>query len=240
MHLAHATSIPFENLDPIRGVPNSLLPEDLENKMVTFGRGGYCFEQNLLFAEALRDLGITEIQPVLARVRAGNRPGPRPRTHLLLKVTHEGDVWHADVGFGADGLLSPIPYGPGVIHEQHGWRYRIIEDGREFVLQMEQEGAFQDLYGFIDEPALPIDMEVSNWYVSTCPRSAFTTALYCSFQEPGRRWILSERGGPFLLTTKTPSSKQEHVLERAEVPTTLETLFHLPGLVDTPQGWELP
>ena len=53
VHRAHVTSIPFENLDPRRGIPVSLAPENLERKLVDARRGGYCFEQNLLLATAL-------------------------------------------------------------------------------------------------------------------------------------------------------------------------------------------
>jgi N-hydroxyarylamine O-acetyltransferase len=58
IHRAHATSIPFENLDPHRGIPVSLLQEDLECKLVHERRGGCCFEQNLLLASALEHLSV--------------------------------------------------------------------------------------------------------------------------------------------------------------------------------------
>ncbi|MFL5829209.1 MAG: arylamine N-acetyltransferase, partial [Solirubrobacteraceae bacterium] len=48
VHRAHVMAIPFENLDPHRGVPVSLEPDALSDKLVTRRRGGYCFEQNLL------------------------------------------------------------------------------------------------------------------------------------------------------------------------------------------------
>lgn len=239
MHLAHATTIPFENLDPIRGRPNSLDPGDLEYKLVTSRRGGYCFEQNLLFADALSEIGVTEVQPVLARVRAGGRPGPRPRTHLILKVSNQEGTWHVDVGFGADGLLMPIPYGPSGVHEQFGWRYRVVTDDNELVLQMQEGEEFVDLYGFIDEPALRVDMEVNNWYVCTSPRSPFTTALYCSFQEPGRRWVISERSGDRILTTKTPTSRSERALTIDEVEACFASTFHLPPIAMGERGWDI-
>jgi N-hydroxyarylamine O-acetyltransferase len=53
VHRAHLTSIPFENLDPHQGLPVSLEVEDLERKLVSERRGGYCFEQNLLLKAAL-------------------------------------------------------------------------------------------------------------------------------------------------------------------------------------------
>ena len=73
---------------------------------------------------------------MLARVRWAVPPGTiRRRSHLLLRVTGEGGVWHADVGFGAGTLLEPIPFGPGEEHEQEGWRFRVVQDGEELVLQ---------------------------------------------------------------------------------------------------------
>lgn len=54
---AHAVAIPFENLDPQRGVPVSLDLDALQAKLVTGRRGGYCFEHNLLLAAALRERG---------------------------------------------------------------------------------------------------------------------------------------------------------------------------------------
>ncbi len=109
VHRAHATSIPFENLDPHRGIPVSLAEEDLVRKLVRERRGGYCFEQNLLLASALEHIGL-EVEPMLARVRAGAPPGTvRPRSHLVLRVTDgDGRVWHADVGFGSGTLLVDV------------------------------------------------------------------------------------------------------------------------------------
>ncbi|HKX39002.1 MAG TPA: arylamine N-acetyltransferase [Burkholderiales bacterium] len=48
LHLAHATHIPFENLDIFLAKPIRLDLGSLQAKIVKGGRGGYCFEQNLL------------------------------------------------------------------------------------------------------------------------------------------------------------------------------------------------
>ena len=61
MHRAHAGSIPFENFDSYSGRPVSLEPADLEDKMVARGRGGYCFEHNLLFTAACESLGVEQV-----------------------------------------------------------------------------------------------------------------------------------------------------------------------------------
>src|SRR5262245_53404654 len=111
LHLAHATHIPFENLDILLGRPIRLDLEALQAKLVRGRRGGYCFEQNTLFAAALERVGFP-VTRLAARVRLG-ATGVRPRTHMLLKVDLEGASFLADVGFGGEGLLQPLPFVPG-------------------------------------------------------------------------------------------------------------------------------
>ena len=99
VHRAHATTIPFENLDSHRGLAISLEQADLERKLVANRRGGYCFEHNLLLASALEQMGL-KVEPMLARVRVGGAPREtRPAGHLVLRATDaDGRHWHADVG----------------------------------------------------------------------------------------------------------------------------------------------
>jgi hypothetical protein len=119
VHRAHATTIPFENLDSHRGIPVSLEQADLERKLVASRRGGYCFEHNLLLASALEHLGLG-VEPMLARVSVGGAPREtRPAGHLVLRATDgDGRQWHADVGFGLGTLLDPIPFGPAGVQVQ--------------------------------------------------------------------------------------------------------------------------
>jgi len=229
VHRAHATSIPFENLDPRRGIPVSLESEDLERKLVHQRRGGYCFEQNLLLKYALEALGA-EVDMLLARVRVGAPPGSRrPRTHLVLRVRADGGDWHADVGFGHGTLLEPIPFGPGEAHEQSGWHFRVVEDGPELVLQTMQGGEWSDLYGFLPEPVPLIDVETSNWFTSTHPRSPFVTGLIVSAQRPdGTRESLSDWQG-LALTEETPGEVSVRPVEPSEVAMLIATRFGLDG-----------
>jgi N-hydroxyarylamine O-acetyltransferase len=57
IHLAHATTIPFENLDILLGRPIRLDLVSLQDKLVRDRRGGYCFEHNTLLAAALEAVG---------------------------------------------------------------------------------------------------------------------------------------------------------------------------------------
>jgi N-hydroxyarylamine O-acetyltransferase len=229
VHRAHVTSIPFENLDPRRGVPVSLEPEDLERKLVAERRGGYCFEHNLLLKAALEALGA-EVEMFLARVRASAAPAhARPRTHLLLGVQSDGARWHADVGFGLGTLSEPIPFGPGGVHEQLGWRYRVVEDGRELVLQsLARNGEWIDLYGFVPEPVPLIDVVTSNWYTSTNPRSPFVTGLIVSLQRPdgARVWVTDWAGG-LSFTEETPAGASVSDIDPSRVPELIADRFGL-------------
>src|SRR5215468_10325509 len=54
LHLHHALAIPFENLNPLLGLPVPLDIESLQRKIIRNRRGGYCYEQNFLFRHALQ------------------------------------------------------------------------------------------------------------------------------------------------------------------------------------------
>ncbi len=241
VHRAHATSIPFENLDPHRGIPVSLAQEDLERKLVRERRGGYCFEHNLLLASALEHVGL-RVERMLARVRAGAPPGAvRPRAHLVLRVTDDaGHVWHADVGFGLGTLLDPIPFGPdsGARHEQSGWSFRVVEEGPELVLQTRANGNWSDVYAFVPQPVPEVDIETSNWWVCTNPGSPFVFGLIASVHHSdGVRELISDWSGPLQLTLQSPGRRTE-VSERPReaIPELLASRFHLRGFELGPDG----
>ena len=176
LHRAHVRAIPFENLDIQLGRPIKLDAGSLQAKLVRRRRGGYCFEQNGLFALALGSIGF-DFETCEARVRQGAQGAIRPRTHMVLKVRCGGRDWLADVGFGGDGLIDPAPLEEGVATEQAGVVYHVITEGACRVLQRRLSGEWQDLYVVMPDPAHAIDFEVGNWYTSTHPNSAFVLNL---------------------------------------------------------------
>ena len=229
LHRAHVTAIPFENLDPHRGVAPSLAPEALAAKLIDARRGGYCFEHNLLLAAALEALGA-RVELMLARVRLGRPPGRiSPRTHLALRVEWEGAVWLADVGFGNGTMLEPIPFGPGDAHDQSGWRFRVVGEGGQHVLQSVRDGVWLDLYAFVPEPVPFIDLETSNWFTASHPRSPFVTGLIVTRVLPdGTRVQLSDWEG-LGLKEQTPDAVTVAPVRREEIGQLLAERFGLPG-----------
>jgi len=190
LHFAHATHIPFENLDILLGRPIRIDLTSLQAKLVEGGRGGYCFEQNTLFAAVLRALGF-EVTLLAARVRFG-ATRVLPRTHMVLKVAGEGAEWLADVGFGAAGPILPVRFAAGEAL-QFAWTYRLVEDGGQWLLQSLRDGAWADLYAFTLEPQLAVDFEVANHYVSTHPQSRFVQTLTAQRTGPEERRTLVNR-----------------------------------------------
>jgi len=184
LHTAHAETIPFENLDIALGQPIQLDLASLMTKIVVGKRGGYCYEQNTLFAEVLRLFGFA-VEMLAARVRMGP-PRPTPRTHCLLRVTIDGDAWLADVGFGGDGLLEPVPWTLGEDLGSGGIRYRLEAEGADTVLHAALPNAgWLPLYAIrADDVVLPIDLEVANWFTSTHPASPFVRGVIA--QKVGR------------------------------------------------------
>jgi len=197
LHLAHATHIPFENIEVVLGGVPSLAPQDIADKLVRAGRGGYCFEHNLLLADVLTELGYG-VTLLGARVRMGTDL-IRPLTHAALAVTVPGEAtrYVADVGFGSQGLLEPLPLVADVASPQGAWRYRLAWEehaGGTWLLQsVHGDEGWSTLYTFDERPLERVDYEVSNWYVATHPRSPFRDVLRVQRRGPHERALLDDR-----------------------------------------------
>jgi len=222
IHRTHLGRIPFENVDVRLGRPIHLTLDALQDKLVRRRRGGYCFEQNALFAAALRALGF-DVTTLEARVRPPGASSVLPRTHMLLCVEVDGADWLADVGFGGDGPLLPVPL-DGAIAEQHDADYRVEPEGDGvFVLRHRRYDAWRDLYAFRRIPAWPVDFELANYYTSTHPGSVFVRTLTVQRSEPQVRHIL--RGSTYTFRRGGQETRRE--LTHQEVPTLLRESFAL-------------
>ena len=224
LHFAHATAIPFENLAIQMGEGVSLELEAIQDKLVRRRRGGYCFEQNTLFLSVLREIGF-EVEAFEARVRGGDPV--RPRTHMLLRVRLSEGEHIADVGFGGEGLLHPVPM-DGEAHAQFGRAYRVAAQNGLRVLQSKQLVDWADLYAFEPVAREPVDFEMGNWYTSTHPESIFVKTLTAQRVTPEGRLVLRNLS----FTTVRGDHAEERMLEPAEVPKVLRDAFGL----DIPDG----
>jgi N-hydroxyarylamine O-acetyltransferase len=193
LQFAHVCAVPFENLDVLLGRGIRIDLPSIEEKLVRQKRGGYCFEQNTLFAAVLRALGFG-VTPLSARVR-WQVPAEvsTPLTHMLLLVEAEGRRVIADVGFGSMSLSAPLLLDDeneqATPHEPR----RLLRRGPLVVHQARLGDEWSDVYHFTLEPQLPIDYELANWFTSTHPQSRFVQNLAVSRAEPDRRHTLLNR-----------------------------------------------
>lgn len=190
IHRHHTRAIPFENLNPLMGWPVRLDVASLQEKLVHAGRGGYCFEQNLLLMHALRAMGFPVVG-LSARVLY-NVPADvvSARSHMLLCVTLNERAYLADVGFGGLTLTDPLCLVPDVEQTTSLEPFLLTAAGDEFVMQACIGGEWKALYRFSLQEQQQIDYEVANWYVSTHPGSRFVSSLMAARAEMDRRYAL--------------------------------------------------
>jgi len=194
---AHRMAIGFENMDVMLGRGISVEPDAVFAKLVGHTRGGYCFEQNLLFGQMLSVMGMAS-RPLLGRVWLGLAPGVMPpRTHTLRLVSVEGGLWIADAGFGG----SYVPVLPLVDGAQattnDGARHRLRLIGAlgkasgQWLLERAGPASatdgraaphedWQPQYSFDLGEVDPADLALSNHWTSTKPDTRFTTACIAS------------------------------------------------------------
>lgn len=222
----HSRTIPFENLDPLLGVPvDDLSPQALADKLVLRRRGGYCFEHNGLMGYVLAELGY-RVRRFAARVvwkLAPDAPLP-PQTHTLLGVTFPGSggCYLVDVGFGGQTPTSPLRLETGAVQPTTHEPYRLEDRVDGFVLQAMVRDTWQTLYEFTTQTRPQIDLKVASWYASTHPASKFVTGLTAAVITDDARWNLSGRD---LAVHRAGGTEKIRLADAAAVVDTLSERF---------------
>lgn len=177
LHLLHPVAIPFENLDPLMKRPVPLELKALAAKLVDQGRGGYCYEQNTLFAGVLGALGFS-VATLAARVQWNLPPGTiGPRHHMVLRIDLSEGRYIADVGFGRLTLTAPLRLAPDIEQSTPHGLHRLIPIDGEFQLQAKLGGQWAPIFQLSLQEQAPADWEVANRFTSTHPSSIFTQGL---------------------------------------------------------------
>lgn len=195
LHALHPAAIPFENLDPLLGVPVRLEHKNLEQKLLFDRRGGYCLEHNLLFKALLEDLDY-KVKALGATVLWNMPEGSdRPPTHMALAVEVAGSTFLCDVGFGRLTLTSPLRLRTEVEQETPHETFRLLSepDQPEWQLEGRVGDDWRALYKFTLEERGFDDFQAMNDYLSSDP--GFRENLAAARSEKGRR--LGLRNGRF-------------------------------------------
>ena len=228
IHARHPQAIPFENLNPLLGWPVNLDIQSLQQKLIHDGRGGYCYEQNLLFRHALQAMGF-QVVGLAARVTWNNPEGVvLPRTHMLLRVDVGDVAYIADVGFGGQTLTAPVRLVPDIEQPTTHESFRLTSEGTEFILQSKLAGTWKSLYRFtLDEQLMP-DYEMANYYVSCHPKSRFVNFMIAARTLPDRRYALLN------------NELKAHHLKGETESRVLSTVDELREVLEGPIGLRLP
>lgn len=183
----HLRAIPFENIDVQLGLPVSYDLDDIVKKLVNNARGGYCYEQNGLFAQFLEYL---EIPYHFVGCRPMFYPERRPRTHMAIVANINDEQWLCDLGFGALGAASPLNIDDLETEHQQGsdvFRIRLGEKGYRIV-EAQVGGEWQRQYGFNLSEFEWLDFMPANYFNSTHPNSFFVQNLVLLIKtENGRK-----------------------------------------------------
>ena len=233
----HQRRIPFENIDPLLGIPvDDLRPEKLLDKLVYRRRGGCCYESNGLMAYVLERIGFSVSalagRPIWMDAAAtSGRLTAESHQALAVGVPGVAGTFLIDVGFGGQSPSAPLHLETDRVQQTRHEPYRIRDLGDDLVLEALIRNTWQPLYTFADRPRPLIDMEVASWYISTCPKSFFVVGLSAGLITDNERILLRGRN----LTVHRPEGTERIRLDSAaDVIAALVSRFdiNLEGLED--------
>ncbi|WP_079241202.1 arylamine N-acetyltransferase family protein [Chryseobacterium indologenes] len=206
IHQLHPKYIPFENIDSYTGKVPSLNTDDVFRKIVIESRGGYCYEQNLLLSEVLKTLGFN-VKLQLGRVVWGRQEDSiAAQTHLLLIVDFDGDQYVVDCGFGTATLTAPILLNKIEQQQTPNGIFKVSHKEETYTLWMWKE-QWLPVYRFIPEYVEPIDLDISNWYLSTHPDSHFKNRLILSKVDENARYTYTDH----MLNIRSDDGEKESI-----------------------------
>lgn len=226
---AFCTTVPYENIDILRGIPLSLCEDALYDKIVTRRRGGYCFEINGFLAAFLRALGYT-VTEYMARYLRGETEIPMRRHRVLGVETGAGEPhsrFICDAGIGQASFRYPLPFYRGAVSKQCGECYRVEkEDFFGWVISdcrktPEGEDEWRRFYSFTEEPQLGIDYIMPSFWCEMHPDSPFRGAYMLSIKTADGRKTLD--GNVYRIFSG--DGVTERVLSDAEIPRILSEVF---------------
>jgi N-hydroxyarylamine O-acetyltransferase len=183
---AHSAAISYESIDVLLGRSPRLDLASLQRKMIAHRRGGYCFEQNMLFRGGLRSLGF-DITSLQARVVRGLAiDAPRPMLHMVLQVNLPEGPYLADVGFGNLAPTAPLQLAADIEQDTPHEIMRFIRMGDELTLQSRLGDRWEHIYRVVLLPRVDAEYEICNWFTASHPDSPYRSNLIAARPGPNR------------------------------------------------------
>lgn len=142
-----AREIPFENLCVIEKRTTDITKENLIDKIIKRNEGGLCYELNSILYIFLVE---NRFHPTLVRGvtydHIGQQWSPTGRTHVINIITHEGQQYLVDTGFGGNLPLKPVPLNGDTVLSNNG-EFRVEKADSEYgdyVLYMKLKHKHED------------------------------------------------------------------------------------------------
>ncbi len=213
LHRAYLEHVPYEDIAVQLGETGRLDEAALAARVLSGGRGGYCFELNTVLGALLRAVGfsVTHHQAVVG--------GEGPTNHMVLLVPVDGELWIADAGLG-EGFMEPLPLREGT-HERGPFNYTLTlePDGTWWMGQHE----WSSFRGFrMQARTCPVEgFEPHHHRLALSPESPFVRTLVV--QKPMDDRIVTLRART--LSQVGPSVDSKRVLSREEFGPVLRDVF---------------
>ncbi|MEF9476909.1 arylamine N-acetyltransferase [Chryseobacterium sp. 1B4] len=145
----------------------------------------------MLLSGVLKYLGF-KVKLQLGRVVWGRQEDSvAAQTHLLLIVDFEDKKYVVDCGFGTATLTSPILLNEEDQQQTPNGIFKVSHRENTYTLWLWKE-QWLPVYRFIPEQVEPIDLEISNWYLSTHPDSHFKNKLILSKVDENARYTYTD------------------------------------------------
>lgn len=229
LQLAFLLRVPFENLDIHLGKEITLEPERIFEKIVVRGRGGVCYENNVLFHELLRTLGY-KVEYLSARTVKRERVGPE-YDHMVLLVALGRD-YIVDVGKGLsareplslDGLITAL---------SEDCLYRVGSNGKDYALYRKRRGTdWMPCFLFSTVPRALSEFEDMNHRHQTSSDSPFTRRRITTIATEGGRVTMIGRR---LIITDSSTRLEKELCSETDYRESLKRYFGIelsdPGLL---------
>jgi N-hydroxyarylamine O-acetyltransferase len=217
LQYAHVITVPYENLDILKGIPLSLAPDALYQKIIVNHRGGYCFELNGLYGALLRSLGFGVTDCFARYLR--DEPAIPKRRHRVLMVEAEDGKFLCDIGIGQPAPRHPVRMARGLRQSQFGEAYKFEkEDFLGWVLYDLYKGEWRKFFSFTEEPQLDIDYVCASAWCELHPDSPFNKAEIIAVKTGDGRKTLDGRtfkifaGGSVTVKENLSESEMEATL----------------------------
>ncbi len=234
---AHLHAVPFENLSIMWDEPIELDVREHYEKVVGRRRGGFCYEQNAVFAWALQQIGfrVSRLGAAVWSDRDGIGSYGDDASHLLLKVDLD-EPWIADVGFG-ENFRSPLRMIDGLVQEQAPHAFRLDREQRDdddawALSTRDAQGLWASTYRYTNI-ARPIEYFAAMCrFHQTSPLSHFVQKRLCSLATPHGRLTLS--GNEWIVSGLDGSRSVTPIADQAEACRLLKEYFDITPPARTP------